>query len=65
MTGASFGQALGALIRRKRKAAGLTQVQLAEDAYGDGGKTRRISELENGTVANPHLKTIDPRVSHT
>lgn len=35
-------------------------MQLAEDAYGDGGKTRRISELENGTVANPHLKTIDP-----
>ncbi|WP_334150067.1 helix-turn-helix domain-containing protein [Hyphomicrobium sp.] len=60
MTGASFGQALGMLIRRKRKAAGLTQVQLAEDAYGDAGKTRRISELENGTVANPHLKTIDP-----
>lgn len=60
MTGTSFGQALGTLIRRKRKAAGLTQVQLAEDAYGDVGKTRRISELENGTVANPHLKTIDP-----
>jgi hypothetical protein len=39
---------------------GLTQMQLAEDAYGTAGKTRRISELENGTVANPHPKTIDP-----
>ena len=39
---------------------GLTQTQLAEDAYGTTGKTRRISELENGTVANPHPKTIDP-----
>jgi hypothetical protein len=42
---------------------GLTQTQLAEDAYGTAGKTRRISELENGTVANPHPKTTDPIIS--
>jgi transcriptional regulator with XRE-family HTH domain len=56
----TFGQCLGELIQRKRKVAGLTQLQLAEDAFGSGAKTRRISELENGTVANPHPKTIDP-----
>src|ERR1700733_4608727 len=59
----TFGKALGELIYRKRKAKGLTQTQLAEDAFGTSGKTRRISELENGTVANPHPKTIDPIIS--
>lgn len=42
---------------------GLTQTQLAEDAYGTPGKTRRISELENGIVANPHPATIDPIIN--
>lgn len=60
MASQTFGQALGSLIYRKRKAAGLTQMQLAEDAYGSSGRTRRISELESGIVANPHPKTIDP-----
>lgn len=63
MADRTFGQALGELIYQKRKAVGLTQVQLAEDAYGDAGRTRRISELENGTVANPHPKTIDPIIA--
>lgn len=56
----SFGQEIGKLIKRKRRAAGLTQLQLAEDAFGTGAKVRRISELESGTVSNPHPKTIDP-----
>ncbi|MBG6147056.1 transcriptional regulator with XRE-family HTH domain [Labrenzia sp. EL_142] len=56
----SYGQALGDLIAQKRKILGLTQTQLSEDAFGSSAKTRRISELENGTVANPHPKTIDP-----
>jgi len=60
MSERTFGRALGELILQKRRKAGLTQVQLAEDAYGEPGKTRRISELENGLVANPHPKTIDP-----
>lgn len=59
----TYGQVLGGLVLRKRKAAGLTQMQLAEDAFGTTGKTRRISELETGTVANPHPKTIDPIIS--
>lgn len=59
----TFGAAVGRLVYEKRKALGLTQTQLAEDAYGSGGKTRRISELENGQVANPHPKTIDPIIS--
>lgn len=58
----SFGKALGELILRKRRVLGLTQTQLAEDAFGSSGKVRRISELENGLVANPHLKTIDPLI---
>ncbi|MER9601524.1 hypothetical protein [Mesorhizobium sp. M0243] len=38
-------------------------MQLAEDAFGTSGKTRRISELESGSVANPHPKTIDPIIA--
>ncbi|WP_147252089.1 helix-turn-helix transcriptional regulator [Thalassospira profundimaris] len=56
----SFGQLIGGLILRKRKALGLTQLQLSEDAFGSASKVRRISELENGTVSNPHPRTIDP-----
>ncbi len=63
MTAKTFGASLGALIKARRKAKGLTQTQLAEDAYGSGGKTRRISELESGLVSNPHPKTIDPLIS--
>ncbi|WP_170360622.1 helix-turn-helix domain-containing protein [Ruegeria arenilitoris] len=58
----SFGKALGELILKKRRVLGLTQTQLAEDAFGSSGKVRRISELENGLVSNPHLKTIDPLI---
>lgn len=54
------GEALGQLILQKRRAAGLTQTQLAEDAYETSAKVRRISELESGKVANPHPATIDP-----
>jgi len=56
----SFGQALGALILQKRRAQGLSQLQLSEDAFGSSAKVRRISELETGQIANPHPKTIDP-----
>ncbi|KPP88738.1 MAG: hypothetical protein HLUCCO07_11940 [Rhodobacteraceae bacterium HLUCCO07] len=58
----SFGKALGELILRKRRVLGLTQTQLVEDAFGSSSKVRRISELENGLVSNPHLKTIDPLI---
>jgi tetratricopeptide (TPR) repeat protein len=60
MTNVSFGKALGALILQKRRAQGLSQTQLSEDAFGTAAKTRRISELENGQVGNPHPTTIDP-----
>jgi transcriptional regulator with XRE-family HTH domain len=63
MSKQTFGERLGKLILRKRKSMGLTQTQLAEDAYGTAGNTRTISELENGTVANPHPKTIDPIIN--
>ncbi len=59
----SFGKLLGALIKQKRMAQGLTQLQLSEDAYGTGNRVRRISELETGSVANPHPKTVDPIIS--
>ena len=58
----SFGAALGALIKQKRTILGLTQLQMSEDAYQSPSKVRRISELESGTVANPHPKTIDPLI---
>ncbi|MCI4592504.1 helix-turn-helix domain-containing protein [Sphingobium sp. BYY-5] len=60
MTNFSFGKALGALILQKRRTQGLSQMQLSEDAFGTPAKTRRISELENGQVDNPHPTTIDP-----
>lgn len=55
----SFGTLLGQLIYTKRKAHGLTQLQLAEDAFVTAVKTRRVSEPESGQVANPHAKKID------
>lgn len=59
----TFGAAVGRLIRQRRKTHGLTQIQLAEDAYGTSAKTRRISELETGLVANPHATTLDPLIA--
>jgi transcriptional regulator with XRE-family HTH domain len=63
MTQRTFGHALGELIFQKRMAAGLSQLQLSEDAFGSAAKTRRISELETGSVAQPHLKTINPIIN--
>ena len=60
MSGMSYGKRLGELIRNKRRIAGLNQTQLSEDAFGTHAKVRRISDIENGLVANPHPKTIDP-----
>jgi transcriptional regulator with XRE-family HTH domain len=59
----TYGRALGQLILKKRRAKGLTQTQLSEDAFGTAAKTRRIHELESGTVANPHPTTIDPIIA--
>lgn len=53
MSGMSYGKRLGELIRNKRRIAGLNQIQLSEDAFGTHTKVRRISDLENGLVANP------------
>lgn len=58
----TFGAAFGALVKRKRRVQGLTQLQLAEDAFGTGAKVRRISEIENGLVADPQPRTIDPLI---
>lgn len=63
MTHDSFGKALGALILQKRRAQGLSQLQLSEDAFGTSAKVRRISELETGQVTSPHSKTIDPIIA--
>lgn len=60
MSGMNYGKRLGELIRNKRRIAGLNQTQLSEDAFGTHSKVRRISDLENGVVRNPHPKTIDP-----
>lgn len=60
--GRTFGEAFGKLVKRKRRVQGLTQLQLAEDAFGTGAKVRRISEIENGLVADPQPRTIDPLI---
>jgi tetratricopeptide (TPR) repeat protein len=58
----TFGQAFGSLIRKKRGQEGLTQKDLAIRAFDDEGKTRRIIELEKGSVKRPHASTVDPLV---
>jgi transcriptional regulator with XRE-family HTH domain len=56
----SFGQALGELIREKRGQAGFSQLELAQEAFEDESKVRRIGDLERGHIANPQIKTIQP-----
>jgi transcriptional regulator with XRE-family HTH domain len=58
----TFGQAFGDLIRAKRAQEGLTQKQLAIEAFDDESKARRIIDLENGAVQRPQAKTIDALV---
>ena len=55
----SFGEAFGRLIKQKRGVEGLTQQELAVLAFGKEANKTRISELENGRVANPQAKTVD------
>ena len=55
----SFDKAFGRLIRQKRGVEGLTQQELAVLAFGKEANKTRISELENGRVANPQAKTVD------
>src|SRR5262249_2151884 len=47
----------GALLRRYRRAAGLTQAQLAERATNM--PIRTISDLERGVNRTPHQETLD------
>jgi len=61
-TDRTFGQAFGDLICQKRGQEGLTQKELAIKAFDDEAKTRRIIELEKGSVRRPHASTIDPLV---
>jgi tetratricopeptide (TPR) repeat protein len=60
MTGKTIGKAIGELIYRKRHLAGLTQLELALEAFEDETKIRRIVELEKGYVARPQAKTTGP-----
>lgn len=58
----TFGQAFGRLIRAKRAQEGWTQRQLAIQAFDDEGKTRRIVDIEKGSVRRPHASTVDALV---
>lgn len=54
----SFGARFGQLVRRYRELEEKSAKELALAAFGDEAKRSRISELENGKVANPQAKTI-------
>ncbi|MEM6465659.1 MAG: helix-turn-helix transcriptional regulator, partial [Pseudomonadota bacterium] len=54
----SFGARYGALVRKYRTADGFSTSELALRALGDAAKRSRISEIENGKVANPRAETI-------
>ena len=56
----TYGEAIGELIRKKRLLGGFTLLSLALEAFEDESKIRRIVELENGQVARPQWKTIQP-----
>lgn len=58
----TFGARFGALIKQRRGVEGLTQEALAVRAFGDEASKSRISELENGRVANPHQRNVDALV---
>jgi transcriptional regulator with XRE-family HTH domain len=51
-----FGVPFGRLVREKRGIEGLSQDGLAEKS---GLTKARISDIETGKIANPHIKTID------
>ncbi|MDF1729682.1 MAG: helix-turn-helix transcriptional regulator, partial [Sulfitobacter sp.] len=50
--------AFGALIKRKRGEARLTQETLALDVFGDSSRKADISRLENAKVPNPQEATV-------
>ena len=49
----SYGSLLGKMIRAHREQSGMSQQELAVQAFGKESAKARISELENGRVANP------------
>lgn len=55
----SFGVKFGELVKRRRAIEDISQEELAARAFGDPAKKTRISELENGKVANPRPSTVD------
>ncbi len=52
----TFGILLGRAIREARESKGWTQLALAERAFADPAKERRIRDYESGKVANPQPK---------
>jgi len=58
----SFGANLGWLVKTKRGYEGLSQKDLAIKAFNDVLYKARISDLENGKIANPQQKTVDALV---
>ncbi len=58
----SFGLYFGELVRLHRGEQGLSQAALAIRAFNDESRKSRISELENGKVANPDQAIVDALV---
>ena len=59
-----FGARFGRLVKAKRQWMGLKATELALEALGDKAKRSRISEIENGRVANPNAATVGALISH-
>ena len=55
----SFGAKFGALVRRRREASGLLQMDVARLVYNDETKVSRVSDLEAGRYAKLHASTVN------
>src|SRR5215471_21518146 len=54
--GGADGKAVGALLRQARRAAGMTQEELAEKT---GVSVRALGDLERGLTERPHRKSLE------
>ncbi len=56
----TFGELIGAEMRARREGKGMTQLQVAQSAFGPDSEDRQIRRFENGEVKRPQAKTFQP-----